>query len=137
MNRMFLLLTWFEKEVLKMSTNCSYSETGTRHKSNVLEIHYTIFCSFFLFFFSIGNEKVDKDKSTSKQKTAVTKNVSPCKSDDSGYNSGSSFDENPKVEALVSNLNQDFMEKKSIGAMGRDSANFKAVKSRINRNLCM
>ena len=93
--------------------------------------------NFFSFFFSIGKETVDKDKSTPEWKTGVTNNISSCKSDDSGYMSGNAFNENPKVEALVSNLNQDFIEKKSIGTMGRDSANFKAVKSRINRNLFM
>ena len=62
------------------------------------------------------------------------KNTSPCKSDDSesGYSSTNSFDENPKVEALVSDLNRAFMEKKCVS---RESDNFKILRSWINRNL--
>ena len=89
---------------------------------------------FFLIFFS---KKADEERWTPERKLGVTKNVSPCKSDDSGYGSGNAFDENPKVEELVSNLNEDFIEKKSIGRLGRDSANFKALRTRINRNLYM
>ena len=62
--------------------------------------------------------------------------MSPCKSDDSesGYSSTKSFDENPKVEALVSDLNKVFMEKKCVS---RESDNFKILRSQINRNLFM
>ena len=58
----------------------------------------------------------------------MIKNTSPCKSDDSesGYSSTNSFDENPKVEALVSDLNRAFMEKKCVS---RESDNFKILKS--------
>ena len=97
-------------------------------------VRYTI---QFLFFFSLEKKTVDKDISLPQQTGDVPKNVSPCKSDDSRYGSGNAFEENPKVETLVSNLNQDFIEKKSIGRLGRESANFKAVRSRINRNLFM
>ena len=60
--------------------------------------------------------------------------MSPCKSDDSesGYSSTNSFNENPKVEALFSELNKAFMEKKCVS---RESDNFKILRSRINRNL--
>ena len=92
---------------------------------------------FFFFFFSLENKTGGIDKYLPERKLCVPKSVSPCKSDDSGYLSGNAYDENPKVEALVSNLNQDFITKKSIGRMGRDSANFKAVRSRINQNLFM
>ena len=94
------------------------------------------FLSFF-FFCVYRKKEVEREKSTPERTICVTNQVSPCKSDDSGYSSGNSFDDNPKVEALVSNLNQDFIEKKSIGKMGRGSANFKALRSRINRNLIM
>ena len=44
------------------------------------------------------------------------------------------FNENPKVEALVCDLNKAFIEKKSLS---RESNNFKIVKSRINKKLVM
>ena len=93
---------------------------------------WEIYYNFYLF--SVEKEIGDIDKCHLQAMPGFGKSVYPCKSDDSGYSWGNTFDENPVVEALVCDLNQDFIQKKSLG---RDSDNLKAVKSRINKNLFM
>ena len=58
--------------------------------------------------------------------------VSPMKSDDSGYSSATSFDDDPMVERLVCSIKNDFNEK---ATMGHDSNNLQSTKCRINTNL--
>ena len=59
--------------------------------------------------------------------------VSPTKSDDNGYSSTTSFDDDPMVERLVCNIKN--FDKKAM--MGRDSNNLQSIKCRINTNLYM
>ena len=59
-------------------------------------------------------------------KTSLTK------SEDSGYSSANSFDDDPMVEKLVLNIKNDFDEKATLA---RDSSNFQSIKCRINTNL--
>ena len=56
------------------------------------------------------------------------------KSDDSGYSSTTSFDDDPMVERLVCNIKND-LDKKAM--MGCDSNNLQSIKCRINTNLYM
>ena len=58
--------------------------------------------------------------------------TSPTKSDDSGYSSANSFDDDPMVEQLVSNIKNDFDEKATLA---HDSSNLQSIKCRINTNL--
>ena len=60
--------------------------------------------------------------------------TSPIKSEDNGYSSANSFDDDPMVENLVSNIKNDFDEKATLA---HDSSNFQSIKSRINTNLYM
>ena len=59
--------------------------------------------------------------------------LSPSKSDDSGYGSTESFDDNPVIKALVFDMKNDYDERDSMG-VNSDKQMF--LKSRINRCLC-
>ena len=100
-------------------------------------VSFSFFPNFFFFAKFVLFRKTEGggiEKHASESKPENMKDLSPCKSDDSGYSSGNSFDENPFIEGLVNDINDAFIQKKSLGM---NSENLKVVKSMINRKLIM
>ena len=61
-------------------------------------------------------------------------NISPTRSDDSGYDSSQSYNDNPVIRELVFELKNDYDEKDGIHGNGELT---KYVNARINRRLGM
>ena len=76
--------------------------------------------------------EIEQEKKIKEELQRGNDKTSPTKSDDSGYSSANSFDDDPMVEQLVSNIKNDFDKKATLG---HDSSNLQSIKCRINTNL--
>ena len=103
------------------------------------EIFENTFWKFFLsicFSFKERMKEIEqkqRNKGTKEEMKEETK-VSLTKSDDSGYSSATSLDEDPVLETLVSNLKKDLEEKAILTPA---SEKLPCIKCRINRNFYM
>ena len=104
-----------------------------RNFNNSIVYHFICFCSSKERLKKIRAE-IEQEKKMKEQFQRENDKTSPTKSEDSGYSSANSFDDDPMVEKLVSNIKNDFDEKATLA---RDSSNFQSIKSRINTNLYM
>ena len=118
---------WQSSQTYVFISTCSQY---TNFNNSILN-NFISFCSSKERLKKIRAE-IEQEKKIKEELQRGNDKTSPTKSDDSGYSSANSFDDDPMVEQLVSNIKNDFDEKATLP---RDSSNLQSIKCRINTNL--